>query len=203
MLRSSSRGATLVELLAAMVVLGLASGGIFAAFYFSRQVSYRTEGKLIAQDYAHQVAEAIRLAIGGQPGMLLVPGIYLDQNYDDDPKTPAADDPPNPCGAPMSRIGGDGDGDGAPDDPTGDGFPDTASPNVPIVAGNLRTRYNLRWRYYVESHEPAGKDPNGDGVFGARTEPPCPDPVRGRDFDGDGNADLLWTKIVVDWEPLQ
>ncbi len=176
---SGNRGATLVELLAAMVVLGLASGGIFATFYFSRQVSYRTEGKLIAQDYAHLIAEQIRLKTGGGgnlPPNSLAPGIYLDSRYDDipgngdpDPLDFDPDGRKNPCRAAFTRI--------------------SAGPlDIPL---QWKAKYNLRWRYYVE-------DKN------TWVDAPCgPGPARGRDFDGNGTADLLWTKIVVDWDPPQ
>ncbi len=169
-----------------MLVLGLVTGGIFATFLFSRRVSYRTEAEMMAQDMAHQVAEQIRLAVGGQPGGLpLTPGVWLDPSYDEIPTTPVGDPPPagtSCAGVPVTRVGSF---------PDANGFMTNVPAGCPAVPANLKSQYNLRWRYYVE-----------DDV--TRVEPPCPpapgSAPRGKNWDG-GAVDLNWIRIVVDWDP--
>jgi len=73
---------TLLEILVAMVVLGLVASGIFAAFVFGRRVSFRSESELMGANWLQAVAEQLRLSVGGNsPGGLpqLSPGVYVDE----------------------------------------------------------------------------------------------------------------------------
>lgn len=181
----SDSGVTLLEILLAMLILGLVTAGIFTAFVFSRQVSYRSEGELAVQGYIQQLADDLRKVVSvppGSPGLGLEPGIYYDPNADYDPNTSGSQGPNNPCGATLHSV-----------------LPS------PLGSSAAITRYQIRWRYYVEDHK-------------TRTESPCNDPnnpPRGRkftpatDLNGDGDTndpgedepDLRWTRIVVDWTP--
>ena len=137
-----------------MLILGLVTGGIFAAFVFARQVSYRSEAEILAQSFTQQLAEQLRLRMGGTGNMPIDPGVYFDPDYDE----PGPDVlPTNPCaGVTWRKV-----------DPT----------EIPVelrVPVALRDRYQLRWKYYVENQTtrvespcggPArGRDFDGDGI---------------------------------------
>ncbi len=74
-------GVTLLEILVAMLILGLVTGGIFTAFVFARRTNVRSEGELIGYNHVNSILEQVRLATGGpSPGglPLLAPGVYVD-----------------------------------------------------------------------------------------------------------------------------
>lgn len=168
-----------LEILIAMLVLAMVTGGIFGAFFFARQMSYRSEGTLLAQVYAQRVAERIRASIGSDADpksrLPLVPGIYLDPDYDED-GNPGNEkqNPPAPC-------------DNAPAPIRLENLPPGDSLRIP---SDLKKKYNLRWRYYVE-----------DSHTATAPYPDCLHAPRGLDFNKDGNTDLTWTDIRVDWTP--
>ena len=67
------RGVTLLEVLVAMIILGLVTGGIFTAFVMGRRVTVRSEGELAAAQLVSATLEKLRL-----PSALPGPGIYVD-----------------------------------------------------------------------------------------------------------------------------
>ncbi|MBI1952501.1 MAG: prepilin-type N-terminal cleavage/methylation domain-containing protein [Candidatus Omnitrophica bacterium] len=67
------RGVTLLEILVAMIILGLVTGGIFAAFVMGRRITARSEGELAAAQLVSGTLEELRL-----PNALPGPGIYVD-----------------------------------------------------------------------------------------------------------------------------
>ena len=66
-------GVTLLEVLMAMMILGMVTGGIFTAFVFARQVSYRSTSQLVALGMMRGTAEQLRSGAVG-----LSPGVYAD-----------------------------------------------------------------------------------------------------------------------------
>ncbi|MBI3333285.1 MAG: prepilin-type N-terminal cleavage/methylation domain-containing protein [Candidatus Omnitrophica bacterium] len=76
-----SAGLTLLEILLAMLILALVTGGIFTAFVFGRRTGYRSESELIAAASIQGVAEELRLAVSGDSptGLTLSPGLYVDE----------------------------------------------------------------------------------------------------------------------------
>ncbi|MBI3616292.1 MAG: type II secretion system protein [Candidatus Omnitrophica bacterium] len=73
---------TLLEILLAMVILGLVASGIFSVFVFGRRVSFRSESELVGINWLQAVADQLRLSVGGTgPAGLpkLAPGVYVDQ----------------------------------------------------------------------------------------------------------------------------
>ena len=82
-------GATLLEILVAMLVIGLVATGIITAFIFSRRVTWRSGTELSSSGLVTEVAEGLRGAISGPTpnGLTLQPGIYVDQNMQNAPAT--------------------------------------------------------------------------------------------------------------------
>ena len=82
----SSAGVTLMEILLAMVILGLVTGGVFSAFVFSRRVTNRSQAQTLIQNYMVQLNEQLRRAMAGDiaagpfQGLTLNPGVYVDEN---------------------------------------------------------------------------------------------------------------------------
>lgn len=87
--KTGQEGATLMEIIIAMVVIGLVSSGIVTAFVFSRRVTHRSGSELSAVGLAQQTTEALRGAVGGpitgSDLTLATPGIYVDQNMQNPP----------------------------------------------------------------------------------------------------------------------
>ena len=78
----SASGATLLEILMAMVVIGLVAGGMLTAFVFSRRITWRSGTELSGAGLVNETVDGLRASIsgGGGGGLSLVPGIYVDQN---------------------------------------------------------------------------------------------------------------------------
>ena len=57
-------GATLLEIMVAMVILALLASGVFGALVFSRRTMTSSSARLLALSYAEQVAEELRTEIG-------------------------------------------------------------------------------------------------------------------------------------------
>ncbi len=86
--RVGQEGATLMEIIIAMVVIGLVSSGIVTAFVFSRRVTHRSGSELSAVGLAQETTEALRGAVAAPLAnglTLTVPGIYVDQNMQNRP----------------------------------------------------------------------------------------------------------------------
>jgi len=80
-------GTTLLEILVAMLVIGLVATGIVTSFIFSRRVTWRSGTELSSSSLVTEVAENLRGAIGGNlpNGLSLTPGVYVDQNMQNPP----------------------------------------------------------------------------------------------------------------------
>ncbi len=78
-------GATLLEILIAMLIIGLVATGIITAFIFGRRVTWRSSTELSSSGLVTETAEALRGAINGPlaNGLSLQVGIYVDQHMDD------------------------------------------------------------------------------------------------------------------------
>ncbi len=81
-MKMSRKGISLMEILLAMLVLGLASTAIFTAFSFGRKVSWRSEMEIMVQTYSQELLENLRLAVLGDlpSGLTIQPGYYVDEN---------------------------------------------------------------------------------------------------------------------------
>jgi len=75
-------GTTLLEILVAMLVIGLVATGIVTSFIFSRRVTWRSGTELSSSSLVTEVAEGLRGAIGGDlpNGLSLAPGVYVDEH---------------------------------------------------------------------------------------------------------------------------
>ncbi len=80
-------GATLLEILVAMLVIGLVSTGIVTAFIFSRKVTWRSSNELSGAGLVNETAEALRGAVGATManGLSLTPGIYSNATMQNSP----------------------------------------------------------------------------------------------------------------------
>lgn len=89
----TASGATLLEILVAMLVIGLVSTGIVTAFIFSRRVTWRSGTELSGANLVQETAEILRTAgqVAPPPAgeLSLAPGVYSDQNMQNSP-APAA-----------------------------------------------------------------------------------------------------------------
>ncbi|MCM8794623.1 MAG: prepilin-type N-terminal cleavage/methylation domain-containing protein [Candidatus Omnitrophica bacterium] len=78
----SRAGVTLLEIMLAMLIFTLVTGGVFSAFVFSRKVNWRSETEIMVQHHIQEVQEKLRLAVAGAlaDGTTLAPGYYVDNN---------------------------------------------------------------------------------------------------------------------------
>ena len=172
-------GATLLEILMAMVVIGLVAGGILTAFVFGRRVTWRSGTELSGAGLINETADGLRAVIsgGGGAGLSLVPGVYRDQNMVNPPAGATAQaalnfpndflrfqtDPGNPAAVPTNIANPATHGDGRL--VVVEGLEDRNGDNVATIAEN---------------------DFDGDGYAGL-------------DFDGDKQADLRRVRVRVKW----
>lgn|SRR3989338_769720 len=63
-MRRASKGATLIEVLIAMTIMGILASGVFGAFVYSQRITTSTEARLMALELTQQTAEELRAAIG-------------------------------------------------------------------------------------------------------------------------------------------
>lgn len=166
------RGATLLEVIIAMVVIAMVAAGIMNAFVFSRRVGWRSGTELSGAGLAKEAVDALRAAIPGTApnGLSLAPGIYVDENMQNAPvvgavtptRLPTLDFP-----AEFARFQTDA-GTAATLQGHGDGRL--------IVVENADENGN----------GPADEDLDGDGQIGI-------------DFDGDRVTDLRRVRVRVRW----
>ena len=80
-------GATLLEILMAMIVIGLVAGGILTAFIFGRRVTWRSGSELSGSGLVQETADNLRASVGGggPAGLSLNPGVYVDNNMQNPP----------------------------------------------------------------------------------------------------------------------
>ena len=76
----SVAGTTLLEILVAMLVIGLVATGILTAFIFSRRVTWRSSTELSSSGLMTETIEAMRTAVNEDlaNGLSLKPNIYSD-----------------------------------------------------------------------------------------------------------------------------
>ncbi|GEM_PF-3489206 len=167
--RRGAAGATLLEILVAMLVIGLVATGIITALIFGRRVTWRSGSELSGAGLVTETAEALRGAIGGTMTnkLSLTPGIYSNATMQNSPAPNdaahrlAALNPP----ADFQRFltnNGTGPNLG---DTNADGQPDHGDGRVVVV-------------------EDITADLDGDGQ-------------RGLDLNGDGTTDLRRVRVRV------
>ncbi|MDO8729997.1 MAG: type II secretion system protein [Candidatus Omnitrophota bacterium] len=84
----TASGATLLEILVAMLIIGLVSTGLITAFIFGRRMTLRSGTELSGANLVQETTEILRTA--GQAALppagelTLAPGVYVDENMDDD-----------------------------------------------------------------------------------------------------------------------
>lgn len=100
----AQRGVTLLEILIAMLLLGMVTAGIMGAFVFSRQLAWRSHAELAASAMAQGLSDRLRLAVGAAApdGLVLDPGIYVDDFMATPPPGAIQLDPPGPLGNPLN-----------------------------------------------------------------------------------------------------
>lgn len=84
----ATAGATLVETIVAMVVIGLVAAGILSAFVFSRRLTHRSGGELSTMGFVEEISEQLRAAPVN--GLTLNPGVYVDTNMLSTARPPGA-----------------------------------------------------------------------------------------------------------------
>ena len=164
-------GATLLEILVAMLVIGMVATGIVTAFIFSRKVTWRSGTELSGAGLVTETAEALRGAVGAPManGLSLAPGIYSNATMQN---SPAPNDAAHRIAglnlpADFQRFltnNGTGPNIG---DTNADGQPDHGDGRLVVV-------------------EDTAADLDGDGQ-------------RGLDLNGDGVTDLRRVHIRVKW----
>lgn len=140
-MKQNFKGVTLIEILIAMLVLGLASGGIVGAFVFGRQVNMRSQTRLQMAAFGQRLADELRSRVNTSS---LEWGIHYDPTLDYDPITPGRQDPIPPCaGTPLHQV-----------------------TDMPLT--DVPTHFRTRWVYYVEdsvaghrTEQPCGDSPRG------------------------------------------
>lgn len=184
-------GATLVEIVVAMVIIGIVATGVMTAFAFGRQVTLRSHTELAASRLVDEIAETLRSAVSGplpagQPfaGLTLAPGIYVDEKMQNAPsgggvtptKLPALNFPTFPLD--FTRFQTDA---GTAPDFTRD--PDTGrlrhgDGRLVVVEAPVDTNGNGR----IDPPEEAAADLDGDTLTGV-------------DLNNDGQADLVRVRV--------
>ena len=172
-MKKTDRGVTLLEILMAMLVLGLVTGGIFTAFVFSRRVSWRAEGEILAQSYSSETAEELRLAVTGSSpsGLTLAPGIYVDQ-----------------------KLGNAGAFTGQ--------TPAFIPPAGATALAGLNLPASFQTRYQTGPGTAATMAGHGDGrvmVVETTAADLDGDGQRGLDFNADGTTDMNRVRVKVRW----
>ena len=163
-------GATLLEILVAMIVIGFVATGIITAYIFSRRVTWRSGTELSGASLVNETAETLRAAVGGPlaNGLTLAPGVYVDSHMLHPP-----------AGAVTLPVGGDGPN---PLDFPGDFLRFQTDPGV---AGSTVAAANHGDGRLVVV-EDASADLDGDGQ-------------RGLSFDGGATTALRRVRVRVKW----
>lgn len=174
----ASGGATLLEIIIAMLVIAMVAAGIMSAFVFSRRVTWRSGTELSAAGLTKQTVDDLRMAIGGPApnGLSLAAGIYVDQNMQNAPVVGVN----NPTPLAVLNF------PGTPADPNSFARFQTDAGTAPTIAGHGDGRLIVVENADENGNGPADEDLDGDGLIGL-------------DFDGDGQTDLRRVRVRVRW----
>ena len=184
----ADRGATLLEIIIAMVIIAVVAAGIMNAFVFSRQVTWRAGTELSGAGLTRQTVDELRQAITAPlpNGLTLQPGIYVDQVLGNAGN-----------GAPVGSIPAAGlnfPAEFTRFQVTTNRNPDPQAANTPRLAGHGDGRVVVVENAPVDSNGNGTIDPNelaavdldGDGQAG-------------QDLNGDGITDLRRVRVRVRW----
>ena len=179
--RMKQRGATLLEVIIAMVIIAMVAAGSMSAFVFGRQVTWRSGTELSAAGLTKQTIDALRMAVGANApnGLSLQPGIYVDPGMGNAPVVGGNNPIPLPAlsfpvefvrfqtnGGTAATINGHGDGR--------------------LVVVENSPQDNNPANGQIDPAELQAVDLDGDGLAGI-------------DFDGDGVTDLRRVRVRVRW----
>lgn len=173
--RQRSAGATLLEILVAMLIIGLVATGIITAFIFSRRVSWRSGTELSGSSLVTEVAENLRSAVAAPlaNGLSLNPGIYVDEGMNDD----GGNVPAGAVEVPGLNLPNDFQRF----------LTSPGSAGATVAAGNHADgRLVVVERADENGNGIADEDLDGDGQVGL-------------DLDGNGTTDLRRVRIRVKW----
>ena len=172
----SIAGATLLEILVAMLVIGLVATGIITAFVFSRRVTWRSSTELSGSGFTVEVTESLRRAINAPQatlpnnGLSLKPGVYVDQNMQNPP-----------AGATAIQ------GLNFPPDFQAKFQKDTGTAGATVAAANHGDgRMVIVEKADENGNGIADEDLDGDGQIGL-------------DFNGDQKTDLERVRVRIKW----
>ena len=178
----SVAGVTLLEILVAMLVIGLVATGIITAFIFNRRVTWRSGTELFGSGLVTEVAENLRGAVAGplSNGLSLDPGIYADQNM-----------PNPPAGVSNPRIAGLN----FPDD-----FRRFQDPASGVAGATVAAANHGDGRVLVVEDAPVDANNNGvDDPGEIALVDKDGDGLAGLDLDRNGTTDLRRVRIRMKW----
>ena len=80
------QGATLLEIIISMLIIGMVASGILTAFVFSRRMTHRSGSELTAANLVSETQAQLRATLQTPiSDLTLAAGIYVDQNMVDPP----------------------------------------------------------------------------------------------------------------------
>lgn len=172
-----NRGATLLEIIIAMLVIGMVASGILTAFVFSRRVTHRSGSELQGAAQIQQTADSLRGAIAAPManGLSLNAGIY---------HSPGMQNPPAGSNA-VAGLALPADFQRFLTDALGD----------PALPAGINNHGDGRL-VIVE----IGADLDGDGIWpGMDGDPVTPGVQPALDFNGDNQPDLRRVRVRIQW----
>lgn len=184
---NTAAGATLLEILVAMMIIGLVATGIVTAFIFSRRITWRSGTELSGSGLVTEVAEALRGAVSGpittgpNAGLNLNPGIYVDRK--------------------MANAG-PFTGNNPPFIPPAGATP-LAALDLPADFQKFQTSVGTAGATVAAANHGDGRvvtveraDENGNGIADEDLDG---DQQIGLDLDGNGTTDLRRVRVRVKW----
>ncbi|MBI3322504.1 MAG: prepilin-type N-terminal cleavage/methylation domain-containing protein [Candidatus Omnitrophica bacterium] len=190
--RRRERGATLLEIIIAMVIIAMVAAGIMSAFVFSRQAVLRSGTELSAAGLTRQTVDDLRMAIPQDTldGLSLVPGIYVDDNMQNIPPGSIRPDPDGPGGPIRNPLN----------------FPPEfvqfqTDPGTPPAGWTVPLEGHGDGRMVVVENAPVDNNPANGQIDPAELNAVDRDGdgQAGQDFDGDGVTDLRRVRVRVRW----
>ena len=162
-----------MEILLAMTILAMVSGGFFTAFSVSRRIHWLSETQIMVQNHCQEMMEGFRSAVAGDIASGPLKGLTLQPGYYVDTKMP---NPPNsPSGAAPTRL---------------------AALNFPPDLQRFQTAAGDGVYLYVERADE--KDANGNPSPGTDYDG---DGLKGVSFNinNNGKTDLRRVRVRVQW----